>query len=147
MVDAVIKCLSNNSRSRANSARGGNSQKSCESGCFGGMAQCPARTYSSVATRRLRSIWFNRRCFSSVRAVACETRHMADEQISAQTEWCDRVRKFERSVIQKRLMQFGEEAERITHKYDPRWRTGVRLGRHSAPDAHLIGTPGGDKQV
>ena len=45
-------------------------------------------------------------------------------------------------------MQFGErchwlEAERITHKYDPRWGTGVWLGRHSASDAHLIGTPGG----
>ena len=49
-------------------------------------------------------------------------------------------------------MQFGErchwlEAERITHKYDPRWTTGVWLGRHSASDAHLIGTPGGVIQV
>ena len=48
----------------------------------------------------------------------------------------------------KSLMQFGERchwlgAERITHKYDPRWGTGVWLGRHSASDAHLIGTPGG----
>ena len=40
-------------------------------------------------------------CYSSVRAVACETRHLGAEQISAQTEWCDRVRKSERSVIQK----------------------------------------------
>ena len=52
----------------------------------------------------------------------------------------------------KTLMQFGErchwfEAERITHKYDPRWGTGVWLGRHSASDAHLIGTPGGVIQV
>ena len=30
-----------------------------------------------------------------------------------------------------------------THKYDPRWGTGVWLGRHSASDAHLIGTLGG----
>ena len=117
------------------------------------MAQSSARTNSSVATRRRRSIWVNRWCYSSVRAVACETRHLAVEQISAQTEWCDRVRKFERSVIQKKtLMQFGErchwlEAERITHKYDPRWGTGVWLGRHSASDAHLIGTPGGVIQV
>ena len=49
-------------------------------------------------------------------------------------------------------MQFAErshwlEAERITHKYDPRWETGVWLGRHSASDAHLIGTPGGVPQV
>ena len=49
-------------------------------------------------------------------------------------------------------MQFGErchwlEAERTTHRYDPRWRTGVWLGRHSASDAHLIGTPGGVIQV
>ena len=49
-------------------------------------------------------------------------------------------------------MQFGErchwlEAERITHKYDPRWGTGVWLGRHSASDAHLIGTHGGVIQV
>ena len=49
-------------------------------------------------------------------------------------------------------MQFGErchwlEAERITHKYDPRWGTGVWLGRHSASDVHLIGTPGGVIQV
>ena len=85
-------------------------------------------------------------------AVACETRHLAAEQISAQTEWCDRVRKIERSVIQKPLMQFGErchwlEAERITHKYDPRWGTGVWLGRHSASDAHLTGTLGGVIQV
>ena len=52
----------------------------------------------------------------------------------------------------KPLMQFGErchwlEAERITHKYDPRRGTGVWLGRHSASDAHLIGTLGGDMQV
>ena len=52
----------------------------------------------------------------------------------------------------KPLMQFGErrhwlEAERITHKYDPRWGTGVWLGRHSASDAHLIGPPGGVMQV
>ena len=32
-------------------------------------------------------------------------------------------------------------------KYDPRWGTGVWLGRHSASDAHLIGTPGGVIQV
>ena len=52
----------------------------------------------------------------------------------------------------KPLMQFGErchwlEAERITHKYDPRWGTGVWLGRHSASDVHLIGTPGDVIQV
>ena len=67
-------------------------------------------------------------------------------------EMRDRVRKFERSVIQKPLMQFGErcpwlEAERITHNYDPRWGTGVWLGRHSASDAHLIGTLVGVIQV
>ena len=55
----------------------------------------------------------------------------------------------EKSVVQKKpLLQFGErchwlEAERITHKYDPRWGIGVWLGRHTASDAHLIGTPGG----
>ena len=54
------------------------------------------------STRR-RSIWVNRRCYSSVLAVACETRHLAAEQISAQTEWCGRVRKFERSVIQETI--------------------------------------------
>ena len=48
----------------------------------------------------------------------------------------------------KPLMQFGErchwlEAERITHKNDPRWGT----GRLSASDAHLIGTRGGVIQV
>ena len=52
----------------------------------------------------------------------------------------------------KPLMQFGERrhwlaAERITHKYDPRWGTGVWLGRHSASDAQLIGTLGGVIQV
>ena len=52
----------------------------------------------------------------------------------------------------KPLMKFVErchwlEPERITHKYDPRWGTGVWLGRHSASDAHLIGTPGGVMQV
>ena len=52
----------------------------------------------------------------------------------------------------KPWMQFGErchwlEAERNTHKNDPRWRTGVWLGGHSASDAHLIGTPGGVIQV
>ena len=52
------------------------------------------RANLSVATRRPRSIWVNRWCYSSLRAVACETRHLAIEQISAQTEWCDRVRKF-----------------------------------------------------
>ena len=59
-----------------------------------------ARTNSSVATRHRRSIWVNRRCYSSVRAVVCETRHLAAEKFSVQTEWCNRVRKFERSVIQ-----------------------------------------------
>ena len=49
-------------------------------------------------------------------------------------------------------MQFGErchwlEAERIKHKYDPRWGSGVWLGRHFASDAQLIGTPGGVIQV
>ena len=49
-------------------------------------------------------------------------------------------------------MPFGErchwlEAERNTHKYDPRWGTGLWLGRHSASDAHLMGTPGGVIQV
>ena len=53
-----------------------------------------------------------------------------------------------RVSYKKPLMQIGErchwlEAERITHMYDPRWGTGVWLGRHSASDAHLIGTPGG----
>ena len=123
----------------ANLARGDNSRESCS----GGLAQSSARTNSSVATRRRRSIWVNRRCYSSVRAVACETRHLAAAQISAQTEWCDRVRKFERSVIP--LMQLGErchwlEAERITG-------TGVWLGRRATSDAHLIGTPGGVIQV
>ena len=52
----------------------------------------------------------------------------------------------------KPLLQIGErchwlEAERITHKYDPRWGIGVWLGRHTASDAHLIGTPGGVIQV
>ena len=52
----------------------------------------------------------------------------------------------------KPLMQFGErchwlEAQRITHQYDPRWGTGVWLARFSALDAHLIGTLGGVIQV
>ena len=52
----------------------------------------------------------------------------------------------------KPLLQFGErchwlEAERVTYKYDPRWGIGVWLGRHTASDAHLIGTPGGVIQV
>ena len=67
------------------------------------VAQSPARTNSSVATPRRRSIRVNRWCYSSMRAVACETRHLAVEQISAPTEWCDRVRKFERSVTQKTI--------------------------------------------
>ena len=57
-----------------------------------------------------------------------------------------------RVSYKKPLMQFGQRchwlaAERITHKYGPRWRPGVWLGRHSASDAHLIGTPGGIIQV
>ena len=41
------------------------------------------------------------------------------------------------------LMQFCErchwlEAERITHKYDPRWGTGVWLGRHSTLGWNLV---------
>ena len=67
--------------------------------CFGGVAQSSASTNSRVATRRRRSIWVNRWYYSSVRAVACEKRHLAVEQISAQTEWCDGVRKFDRSVM------------------------------------------------
>ena len=52
---------------------------------------------------------------------------------------------------QKPLMQFGErchwlEAERITHNMILGGGTGV-LGRHSASDAHLIGTLGGVIQV
>ena len=93
MVDAVIKCLSDDRAVEQNLPEE-NSRESCESGCAGGLAQSLARTNSSVATRRIRSIWVNRRCYSSVRAVAYETRHLAVEQISAQTEWCDRVRLF-----------------------------------------------------
>ena len=53
-----------------------------------------------------------------------------------------------RVSYKKPLMQSGErchwlEADRTTHKYDPRWGNGVCLGRHSASDAHLIGTLGG----
>ena len=53
-----------------------------------------------------------------------------------------------RVSYKKPLLQFGErchwlEAERITHKHDSRWGIGVWLGRHTASDAHLIGTPGG----
>ena len=125
MVDAVIKCLSDDRFVEQILPEA----TICESHASLGaleVAQSSARTNSSVATRRRRSIWVNRWCYSSVRAVACETRHLAVEQISAQTEWCDRVRKSERSVIQKKLMQFGErchwlEAERITHKYDFWW--------------------------
>ena len=43
-VDAIIKCLSDDQHSRANSAGRDNSGESCESGCFGGPAQSLART-------------------------------------------------------------------------------------------------------
>ena len=91
MVHEVIKCLSDDRAVEQILPEETNPRESCESGRAGGLAQSPARTNSSVATRRRRSIWVNRRCYSSVRAVACETRHLAAEQISAQTEWCYRV--------------------------------------------------------
>ena len=103
MVDAVIKCLSDDRAVEQILPEETIPKCSCESGCSGGLAQSSAKTNSSVATRRRRSIWVNRWCYSSVRVVACETRQLAVEQISAQTEWCDRVRKFERSVIQETI--------------------------------------------
>ena len=54
-----------------------NSRESCESGYFGGLAQSLARTNSSLVTRHRRTVWVNRWCYSSLRAVACETRHLA----------------------------------------------------------------------
>ena len=120
-MDAVFKCLSDDRAVEQILPEETIPESHASLGALEGMAQSSARTYSSVATRRRRSIWVNRRCYSSVHAVACETRHLAVDQISAQTEWCDRVRKSERCVIQKKpLMQFGErchrlEAERITH--------------------------------
>ena len=97
MVDAVIKCLSDD-RAVKQILPEENSRESCESGCCGGLAQSPARTNSTVATRRRRSLWVNRRCYSSVRAVACETRHLAAEQNGATA-----FDKFERSVIQETI--------------------------------------------
>ena len=109
MVDSVIKCLSDDRVVEQILPEETIPESHASLGALEGLAQSFARTNSSVATRRRRSIWVHRWCYSSVRAVACETRHLAVEQISAQTEWCDRVRKSERSVIHKKpLMQFGE---------------------------------------
>ena len=101
MVDSVIQCLSDDCVFEQILSE--ETIPECESACFGGVAQSSARTNSSVATRRRRSIWVNCWCYSSVCAVACETRHLAADQFSAQTEWCDRVRKSEVSVIQKTI--------------------------------------------
>ena len=100
-MDSIIKCLSDDRVVEQILPEETIPESHASLSALEGLAQCPARTKSNVATRRRRSIWVNRWCYSSVRAVACETRHLAVEQISAQTEWCDRVRKSERSVIQK----------------------------------------------
>ena len=144
-VDAIIKCWSDDRTVEQIIPEETIPESHASLGCSGGLAQSSARTNSSSATRRRRTIWVDRWCYSSVRGVACETRHLAAEEISAQIEWCDRVWNLKRVSYKKPLMQFGErcrwlEAERITHKYDPRWGTGVWLGRHSVSDAHLIGT-------
>ena len=60
MVNSVIKCLSDDRVVEQNLARRNNSRESCESGRSGGLAQSPAKTNSSVATRRRKSIWVNR---------------------------------------------------------------------------------------
>ena len=98
MVDAVIKCLSDDRAVE---------QILPEETTPESHARLALETHSSAATRHRRSIWVNRWCCSSVRAVACETRHLAIEQISAQTEWCDRVRKSESSVMQKTIDAIG----------------------------------------
>ena len=103
MVDAVINCLSDDRAVEQILPEETIPESHASLGALGGMAQSPARTKSSVATRRRRLTWVNRQCYSSMRAVACETHHLAAEQISAQTEWCDRVRKFERSVAQETI--------------------------------------------
>ena len=85
MVDAVIKCLSDDRVVEQILPEETVPESHASFGCFGGLAESSARTNSSVATRRRRSIWVNRWCYSSVRAVACETRHLAVEN-SATTD-------------------------------------------------------------
>ena len=91
MVGAVIKCLSDDRAFEQILQEETFPESHASLGALHGwhnlFAQSFARTNSSVTTRRRRSIWVNRRCYSSVRAVACVTRHLAAEQISAKTEW------------------------------------------------------------
>ena len=103
MVDAVIKCLSDD-----RGARGNNSRESCESGCF-------ERDGTMLLQRQIRALRLDvedrfgkvvgdtHQCVT----VACETRQLAVEQTSTQTEWYDNVRKSARGVIPKPLMQLG----------------------------------------
>ena len=88
--------------------------------------------------------WVSRWCYAAVVTVACESRVLAAERISEETDGATASENLKRVSCKKSLLQFGErwhwlEAERITHKYDPRWGIGVSLGRHTA-SAHLIGT-------
>ena len=102
MVDAVIKCLSDDRVVEQILPEETIPESHASLGALE-VAQSSATTNSSVATRHRRSIWVNRWWYSSMRAVACETHQLAVEQISAHAEWCDRVRKSEKSFIQKTI--------------------------------------------
>ena len=86
MVDAVIKCLSDDRVVDQILLEETIPESRASLGALEGWHNLLQGQNSSVATRRRRSIWVIRRCYSSVRAVACETRHLAVEQISAQRE-------------------------------------------------------------
>ena len=76
MVDAVIKCLSDDRTVEQILPEETIPGSHASLGALEFWHNLLARTNSSVAIRCRRSIWVNRRCYSSVRAVACETRHL-----------------------------------------------------------------------
>ena len=90
MVDAVIKCLSDDRESHARLGALEGWHNLLQGQMRALRLDVEDRFGSIVGVTRLCVPWL-------------VTRHLAAEQISAQTEWCDRVRKFERSVIQKTI--------------------------------------------
>ena len=87
MVGAVIKCLSDARAFEQILPEETIPESHASLGALHGWHNLFCTIFCKDKFERYDSIWVNRRCYSSVRAVACVTRHLAAEQISAKTEW------------------------------------------------------------
>ena len=147
-VDAVIKCLADDRTAEQILPEETIPESRADLGALEGwhnLLQGQIRSLRLVVEERLGSIvGVTHRCVPWLVRQATWLLNRFQRRQSGATAF----ESLKRVSYKKPLMQSGErchwlEADRTTHKYDPRWGIGVCLGRHSASDAHLIGTLGG----